>query len=311
MVELLGDVTSSTYQQAAGIVEKLNRSIESAGSVYSLRSELKVGNELEADSESESSESTDDGEKSESIRFYISLLMNLVPSMEQAYSQISQEAGRFQIPLLFQTSSTSTIKKPQSSESLQSETDATSLHEVPSTPSNIVVNAPKLGDIYGTYTVKEFRRMFELMMDARPISRDAERSLPHAKSVSQTSMQAAVRDVISKGAASSKLDLNPRSSPPPPIHEAPQTSRDSESPEKQRLLKENSFNKELFAVSCTPLQYENSGLLDEALLLLQLGQIYDEADEESQLFLAQALSLDGHKKPLWRYQDCVIRALMR
>ena len=81
--------------------------------------------------------------------------------------------------------------------------------------------------------------------------------------------------------------------------------------EAQRLLEENRFGKQLFALSSTPLQYENAGLLDEALSLLPLDRIYDEAEEESQLFLARAASLVGNSKPLWGYQDCVIHALMR
>ena len=157
---------------------------------------------------------------------------------------------------------------------------------------------PKLR--YGDFNPSDLARRFESLLSARRMTELAERarSRPSTPVMSYSSLpaQTAAGTPLPAPAYSSLRNIPKLATPPQDTSAA-------------------RFRSLLIAASQTPVNYENPGLLDEALKMLEdcgaLRKLYDDAAEESQILQAQAASISEHEKPLWDEQDCLIRALLR
>ena len=147
---------------------------------------------------------------------------------------------------------------------------------------------------HGDFDATDLTNRFEQLLSARRMTELAERARSRPSTPSQHHRSSSRPTSTSAVPPSySSLRNIPKVATPP---QDPQSIR---------------FRSMLIAASVTPVKYENPGLLDDALAVIPLDKIYSEADEESQLLQAQAVSISDTEKPQWGYQDCVIRALLR
>lgn len=70
--------------------------------------------------------------------------------------------------------------------------------------------------------------------------------------------------------------------------------------------KDFKFRAHLHSLAKIPLTWENPGLLDEALRSVPLDIVSAQAEDEFQIFQAEA----NGRPPRWGYADCLVRALM-
>lgn len=272
------------------------------------------GSEVEVDSQSETSDTSDYDEQLEDVQFYIGLLMNLVPSMEQAYSQILLELGANERNSLLKPSLKRAVENPQSSASIHAEASTDSLLKVFNTSSSkTVVENPMY--THDKDWAKDLRVLFEQIWHEKQAlgktRNNALRASSECRIMSQLS--GSQETASSSPSLPSRSQQSRESSPPPPLYESEHISPRLPllSPTEVRAWKPGLFGAQLTALSSTPLEWENPGLLDEALQLVPLDRIYGEAGDESRVFQATALCLGGASKAECGYQDCVIRALTR
>ncbi|KAH6637320.1 hypothetical protein F5144DRAFT_620338 [Chaetomium tenue] len=74
-------------------------------------------------------------------------------------------------------------------------------------------------------------------------------------------------------------------------------------------LEFNKARRRFIAFSGIPMKWEDPTLLDNALQVVPLDRIYEEAETENLQCLEEAIS--AGQWPEWGYQDCVVRALLR
>jgi len=133
-------------------------------------------------------------------------------------------------------------------------------------------------------------------------------SSPSSSSSSASSSQPGLRKAKSKFTLTTSSSRSQEVGPDGlPAYTRSGATKESHPPEDVASLK---FKGQLMQLANTPARYENPGLLDEALTLIPLNRIYAEAEEESQMYEAEARSL-GKERGKWGYQDCVIMALLR
>ena len=274
--------------------ENLESSIEKAHRILYLNSDDSYDSDSMEDTGSDASRETDD-DTGETNHFHLCLLMNLVPSIERAYSQLGAESQNQRSVFLVNEQSLG-VSDTSYSEALPKEIPALGY----STQKGIRALRSEPHIDYGEEWAISLRKRYEKMLRVRKL--DQLRVMKYSSSLPPG---------LQKPSHANESSTEPPSYSKMALSSFPLVRKLPKLPTPPVDTSSLRFRNLLQTLSLTPTRYENPTSLDEALSCVPLDRIYNEAEEETLIFQAKAKSLGSEEKEEWGYQDCVTRALLR